>query len=211
LSADEFAGFLKFENNRHWWGIARESDRLLPRMAAVRAMLDALLDEERPIEDRIDELGDLPGFTPDVFTPILLICHPESYGVWSSISESAMRRLGLWPDLDEPVTRGSTYRAVNEMLRLCAAEVDTDLWTLDALWWAAEKEHDPGRHFVRAGRSSRPAVRPAATVVRRSPAPRANSTRPATPAEDTFVCERCFTTKLRRLESDRANVCVDCA
>ena len=54
---------------------------------------------------------------------------------------------------------GETYRLVNEMLLLTSNEVGTDLWSLDALWWAAEKEHDPTRHFVATRWCTRYSVR----------------------------------------------------
>lgn len=209
LSDEDLLNFLEYEHNKHWWGLASSGDLLIRRAPAVRSHLDALIDHDKPIAERIDDLGELPGFTPSVYTPMLLMVDPDQYGVWNTISESAMRRLGLWPDVAQSVSIGSTYAAVNEMLGVCAAEVGTDLWVLDALWWAAEKEHDPTKYFVRAGARARrtPGAR---TRSSRKPAT-VTTTRARTVDRESFVCQSCWTTKIMRLESSEPNICVDCA
>lgn len=205
LTEDEFADFLLFENNRHWWGLQRRTDALTRWFDSVRSMIADLLDDTRRIEERIDSLGEPSEFDHDVWSPILLVTHPETYGVWNSISESAMRRLGLWPDEADGKSTGVTYRHVNEMLLLVGNDVGTDLWTLDALWWAAEKEHDPTRHFV-----SRRKVAPT-RATRPAPSRTRTTTKPRISEEDTFVCQSCWTTKPVRLGSDTAGICIDCA
>ena len=209
LDADTFTQFLLFEHNRHWWGLQRRTDALVRSMDSVRAMVGELMDESVPVAHRIDGLGHSHEFDHDVWSPILLVTHPEEFGVWSGISESAMRRLGLWPADTDGVTVGTGYVRVNEMLKLVRTEVGTDLWTLDALWWAAEKEHDPTRHFVTTPRP-RPIRRPQTSRPERTRTLQAAKARTAA-AEDTFVCRNCWTTKPTRLISATADVCVDCA
>ncbi len=204
LDEATFTQFLQFEHNRHWWNLRRDEAQLIRHFDAVRATLSELVDEDRPIGDRIDSIGDLPGFTPDLYTAILLVAHPETYGVRSGISDSAMQRLGLWPDVANDASDGEVYEAVNEMLHLVASELDTDLWTLDALWWGAEKEHDPTRHFVRRTRTSTPAPRRS-----RPSAPSARPKKKSGP--ETFICQNCFATKSVRLSSDKPGWCIDCA
>ncbi len=204
LDEDTFSQFLRFEHNRHWWNLHRDESQLLRHFEVVRAVLTDLLDEERPISERIDSIGDIPGFTSDLYTAILLVAHPDTYGVRSRISDSAMQRLGLWPDLPEGASDGRVYEAVNEMLHLVAEELETDLWTLDALWWGAEKEHDPTKHFVRR-------TRPSTAAPKRS-RPSAPSARPKKKSgPETFVCQNCFQTKPVRLSSDTPGWCIDCA
>lgn len=199
-----FSEFLHFENNRHWWNLHRDEPQLIRHFDVLRSTLSELMDEERPIGDRIDSIGDLPGFTSDLYTAILLVAHPDTYGVRSRISDAAMRRLGLWPDVADDASDGEVYEAVNEMLHLVAEELGTDLWTLDALWWGAEKEHDPTKHFVRRTRAAKPAPQ------RRRPS--APTSRPKKKAvAETFVCQNCFATKPVRLSSDRPGWCIDCA
>ncbi|MEX2655630.1 MAG: hypothetical protein WD532_11450 [Acidimicrobiia bacterium] len=209
LTSDQLADFLLFEHNRHWWGLQRRTDRLVGSFEAVRAMIGELLDTDVPLSERIDQLGEPREFDHDVWSPILLVTHPDEYGVWNTISESAMRRLGLWPEVADGATVGETYVRVNEMLGLVRADVDTDLWTLDALWWAAEKEHDPTRHFV---------ARTKPAPVRRERLPAVTRTRTLQTAKakvaavaETFACESCWTTKPLRLASETAGICVDCA
>lgn len=217
LDADEFASFLKFENNRHWWGIQRDEARLVSNMDLLRWALEVLLDEDRPIAERIDEIDPahgpkpVPGLERQVFTPILLISRPDSYGVWNSIAESAMQRLSLWPDLAPTASNGERYVEVNEMLLMVAGELKTDLWTLDALWWGVEKEHDPGKHFT----TRRTPPSPRATT-----SPRAAGARPVAKTRQqpkkaqstTFLCVSCFQQKQLNLVSPNdPNRCIDCA
>lgn len=209
LTADDLAAFLLFEHNRHWWGLQRRTDPLTRWFASVQTMVGELLDESRPLAERIDGLGEPREFDREIWSPILLVTHPETYGVWNDISESAMRRLRLWPDDADGGSTGATYALVNEMLQLVADDVQVDLWTLDALWWAAEKEHDPTRHFVARSRVS-PTRRSRPTATARTKTIQADKARAAAAAE-TFVCQICWTTKPLRLGSDAPGVCVDCA
>jgi len=209
LTESDLAEFLLFEHNRHWWGLQRRTEVLLRWFESVRSMISELLDHGTPLTTRIDGLGEPREFDRDVWSPILLVTHPDIYGVWNSISESAMRRLGLWPDIAETATEGEAYSQVNGALQRVGADVGTDLWTLDALWWAAEKEHDPTRHFVKRAkvipvRPARP-TRPARTKVLRAEKARVSAT------AETFVCQSCWTTKPLRLASETPAICVDCA
>lgn len=207
LDVDTFAGFLRFETNRHWWNLHRHEPVLVRHFELVREVLVELLGPKGTIGERIDAIGDIPGFTTDLYTAILLVAYPDEFGVRSAISDSAMERLGLMPDFDEDVSVGQQYEAVNEMLAATAQELGVDLWTLDALWWGAEKEHDPAKHFVRRSRAPS-----APTKTRSSTKPKkAAPSRPRKPSPETFVCQNCFATKQLRLASDTPGLCVDCA
>lgn len=220
IGADDFAGFLRFENNKHWWGLQREEPRMVSNMDLLRWALGTLLDKDRPLAERIDEIDPpgsskpVPGFDRSVYTPILLVSQPDQYGVWNSISESAMQRLGLWPDLSPTGSTGEHYAEINDMLATIAAEVKTDLWTLDALWWGVEKEHDAGKHFTT--RRTPPPARSTGTGATRKPAARTTTaskavTRKPATAATTFLCQSCFQQKQLNLVSpDDPNRCVDC-
>ncbi len=204
LDEETLSQFLRFEHNRHWWNLHRDEPQLMRHFDLLRAVLTDLLDEGQPIAERIDSIGDIPGLTPDIYTAILLVAHPDTYGVRSRISDSAMQRLELWPNPGEGASDGEVYAAVNEMLHLIAADLETDLWTLDALWWGAEKEHDPTKHFVRR-------TRPSAHAPKRT-RPSAPTARPKKKSDpETFVCRNCFQTKPVRLSSDTPGWCIDCA
>ena len=114
LGAEEFKEFLLYENNRHWWGIHRHQAKLVSDMDRLRRTLQVLVDESRPITQRLDWIEPssgskpLPGLGKAVFTPILHVVYPNRYGVWNSISESATARLRLWPTFPWGSTFGST-------------------------------------------------------------------------------------------------------
>ena len=202
LDPETLSEFLRFEHNRHWWNLHRREDRLMGSFELVRDVLGELVDESRPIVDRVDVTVEVPGLDSDLYSAILVVAYPERHGVWSGISESAMRRLDLWPEVGEEASEGEAYAVVDEMLATIAAELDVDLWTLDALWWGVEKEHDPARHFVARTRS-----RPARPARSRASAPTSTARRSE---PETFMCSICFATKPLRLQSSTPGVCVDC-
>lgn len=203
-SDDHLVDFLAFEHNRHWWGLQHKAEPVLGSPDLARALIAELLDESAPIDGRIDAVSGVAGFVPDLWSAILLVAVPDRYGVWSDMSESAMRRLGLWPRQADQGSTGSRYVAINDMLALVATEVGVDLWTLDALWWGVEKEHDPSRYFVTR---RRPKPSPPVPSTR----PRTTKTKVKVAGEDTFVCQRCWTTKPARLRSATTpGLCVDC-
>jgi hypothetical protein len=141
LTADEFRGFLLFDNNQHWSGINRWPTTLTYSMDVLRNSLALLLNEEISIRERIDAiLGDdgsarITGLGKAVVTPILLIFRPDRYGVWNQPAETAMKQLGIWPIVQRGLSVGMKYEAINTLLLRLKADLGTDLWTLDALWW----------------------------------------------------------------------------
>ncbi|MBS3795773.1 MAG: hypothetical protein KGY80_12785, partial [Candidatus Thorarchaeota archaeon] len=56
LTQDEFLSFLFFKNNKHWKGIHRHGSDITEDMDRLRDALRILLDEDRPIKERLDEL-----------------------------------------------------------------------------------------------------------------------------------------------------------
>jgi hypothetical protein len=202
LTDDEFKGFLLYENNRHWWGIHRHQAKLVADMDRLRHTLGVLLDEKEPIVDRLDWIEPtaapkpLPGIGPAVITPILHVVYPDRYGVWNSISESAMRRLELWPGFSSGDGFGRKYTAVNSSIRRAATQVGVDLWTIDSLWWLTELEHEPTKHQFEGGSSS-------GSTSSWSRRVRITST---------FVCMTCYQTKATNLRApDSEDLCIDCA
>ena len=140
LTREDFLSFLLFRNNQHWDSLHRQGPQMTEDMPRLRAALQALLDESRPIEQRLNDTkqgrkGSVPGLGRATITAILLVCHPDECGVWNGTSQAGMEKLGLWPRFERGAPLGTRYVAVNRVLVDLAKELGTDLWTVDGLWW----------------------------------------------------------------------------
>jgi YhcG PDDEXK nuclease domain len=144
IIADEFKSFLLIENNHHWTGLHRQATRMCSDMAKLRRGLSALLAEDQPLADRLDRASDdVYGMGKNIASAILLVTHPDKYGVWNNRSEAQMKRLGIWPNFERGDSFGRRYVKVNQVLLRVRDALETDLWTLDALWWFLDQT-DPG-------------------------------------------------------------------
>lgn len=136
LSNEDFAAFLRQENNRHWSGLHRMASKTTRDMDMLRAALSTLLDEERSLADRFDEaLSSVDGLGPGIASAVLLVAYPDRYGVWNNASQEALRRLRIWPSFERGSTPGQQYEQVNALLLNLRDALGTDLWTLDSLLW----------------------------------------------------------------------------
>ncbi len=141
LTAEAFREFLVFENNCHWAALQRKGPSICADMPRLRRALAILLDEGRPIEERLNELvpargkSYVPHLGKAILTPILLVMHPDKYGVWNNTTEAGMHGAGVWPNLPRPAGLGTRYAKVNDVILRCASALNVDLWLLDALWW----------------------------------------------------------------------------
>jgi hypothetical protein len=145
LTAEDFRSFLVFRNNQHWVGLHRMGPGICSDMKRLRAALAVLLDESRPIQQRLDDLmpggsAGVPGMGRAILTAVLLVMFPERYGVLNSRSKATMQELGLWPEFERSASFGRRYARVNDVLLDVTRELGTDLWTLDGLWWAVLDE-----------------------------------------------------------------------
>src|SRR5436309_2286327 len=87
ISADEFKSFLLLENNHHWSGLHRQGTRMCSDMAKLRQGLSTLLAEDQPLAPRMDSAISLVyGMGKNVASAILLVAHPQKYGVWNNRS-----------------------------------------------------------------------------------------------------------------------------
>jgi YhcG PDDEXK nuclease domain len=143
ISADEFKSFLLVENNRHWSGLHRQGTRMCSDMTKLRRGLATLLAEDQPLAQRLDSaIDDVFGMGKNVASAILLVAHPDKYGVWNNRSEARMRQLEFWPSFERGDPFGERYVKVNQVLLWLRDALDIDLWTLDALWWFLDQS-DP--------------------------------------------------------------------
>ena len=149
ISAEQFRSFLRFENNCHWTGLSRKGNSTTQDMKKLHKALCILLDESESatIEERLDKLfpggeANVPNLGKAILTAILTIVYPDRYGVWNGISEEAAKRLEIWPNFDRGLSWGNRYKKFNEYLIRISKELNTDLWTLDALWWGLRQPVD---------------------------------------------------------------------
>lgn len=135
IEEDVLRSFLYFENNRHWTGLNRQVNRVCADMDATRSALAHLVDETRPITDRMHAVTEIKGMGKGIITAILHVAYPGTYGVWNNTSEQGLIELGLFPDIPRGAIFGQRYAAVNAVLVALSQALEIDLWTLDTVWW----------------------------------------------------------------------------
>ncbi len=159
ITEQEFKEFLRFENNKHWSGLHRMGPKICADMPALRTALTILIDEERDIQQRLDDVvTSIHGMGKAIITAILLIASPEKYGVWNNTSEGALKILNLWPQFARGDSFGTRYARINTIFQEITHHTRIDLWTIDILWWTIQKtslikgvEGDGGEVIVDGG------------------------------------------------------------
>src|ERR1035437_1451559 len=136
ITEEEFKGFLLIENNKHWTGIHRHPS-IYADMERLRKALAVLLDENQPIQNRLDKITDKPlyikGLGRAVLTPILMCVYPERYAVYNRISEEGLTRLSR--NMAKPTDGfGKRYVAINESCRQIADEIKQPLSLVDSMF-----------------------------------------------------------------------------
>jgi hypothetical protein len=145
LQEGEIKEFLQFKNNHHWSSLHRMGPTVCSDMPRLRQALTILLDESQPLQDRYDQLippsrkAFIPRLGRAIMTPILLVAHPDKYGVLNGTTKGGMQRLHLWPQFERGASFSDRYITINKILLQLAGDLGTDLWTLDALWWRVVK------------------------------------------------------------------------
>jgi hypothetical protein len=137
LTKQDMTGFLSFRQNKRWREISKED--VTTDMDRLRAALLVLIDESRPVAERLNELESgrgalaVPHLGKAKLTPILLVTHPRQYGVWNDYSERALRGMGLMPKFEPGTRLGDQYAAVNQVLLDLATRYNVTLWWLDII------------------------------------------------------------------------------
>ena len=136
LTKQDMTGFLSYKQNRRWRDISKEDVTLdMPRL---RQALLILVDESRPIKDRLDDLEPgrgthaVPHLGKAKLSPILMMADPKKYGVWNDYSERALAAIGLLPET-ATVGLGARYADFNAVLLRLAATYSVSLWRLDGI------------------------------------------------------------------------------
>lgn len=150
LTKEEFKSFLLIKNNKHWDGIHRQGNIITKDMPKLREALGILLDESRPIEDRLEILfpkgqpNFIKGLGRAVATPILAVVYPDKYGVYNSRSERGLKKLGLHPDFHGE-SFAQRYVVINKILNDLAQRYNLSLLEVDEVFgWMASAEPAPG-------------------------------------------------------------------
>jgi hypothetical protein len=138
LDADRFRTFLTYRENRHWIGINRHSGEISEDLPLLKRALSILIDESRPISDRIDEARRMvAGLGKAVISAILIVAHPEKYGVFNNRSRSGLRLIGRYPGDSIPgfgsLSTGKQYVQVNRVLNDLSKAHNLSLWALDTV------------------------------------------------------------------------------
>lgn len=147
LTQEDFLSFLLYKNNKHWKNIHRHGPDITEDMERLRDALRILLDEERPIKDRLDELRPRDGqlyvkyLGKATLTPILYVVYPDKYGVYNETTKAGMKELGLLPDLSG-MSFAEEYLTINEIIHETADKCELDLWQIDKVWRYATKWSD---------------------------------------------------------------------
>jgi hypothetical protein len=148
LTKEEFESFLLYSNNHHWNSLHRVAKYMTADMPLLRDTLAILLNESRPVRERLNQVRPERNFgqnsmvshlgTP-VLTAILLVVHPDKYGVWNNTSDDGLHIVRLWDPRWEGDPAGDVYDEMNHIYLELAQYLSIDLWTLDALWWVLKK------------------------------------------------------------------------
>lgn len=133
LTDKEFVEFLHIRNNHHWTLMDFQAKNLTQDMNKLRKALLVLLDETRPIEERIDGMAKVKGMGPGIYSPIMLVGTKQKHGVWNFKSEKFLKDLKIMPST-KGKSEGVIYKEIDEILHKLAVELKISLWVLDGLF-----------------------------------------------------------------------------
>ncbi len=141
LTREDFKSFLSYKKNKHWWGIARHGNEVTKDMGKLRRTLEILLDENKPLKERLDFLFQkdsayyIKGLGKAVVTPILMVVYPGRYGVYNNKTAEGLKIAGLYPRFGIGDKFSARYIKVNKVLNDLAIKNSISLFELDAVWW----------------------------------------------------------------------------
>jgi len=145
MSADDFASFLYFRNNRAWTQLYRQGLQITKDIEGLRKVISHLQDESIDVATRIGDVMrggrlHLRGFGKNLATGVLHVCdRNDQYGVWNNRTEDALKILGRSPPMSKD--HGSSYSRINKELTKLKRELGTDLVMIDGFMWYVSKFH----------------------------------------------------------------------
>ena len=137
LTKQDITGFMSYRQNHRWKEISRED--VAVDMDRLRIALLVLMDESRPISERMNSLeagrGELAiaHLGKAKLTPLLMVKMPKRYGVWNEYSQRALTGMNIMPEFTENSRLGDQYTLVNDILLHLSAEYRVSLWWLDII------------------------------------------------------------------------------
>jgi len=141
LTKEDFKSFLLMKNNKHWEGIHRQGNMITQDMGKLKKALKILLNEEVPIEKRLNILipknkaNFIKGLHRSVVTPIMMVVYPDKYGVYNRRSDEGLTKVGLMPKYGKGAAFSRKYIEINKVLNSLASENNMTLFELDGVWW----------------------------------------------------------------------------
>jgi hypothetical protein len=131
--------FLLYENNKHWNNIHKHGKKITNDMEKLWSVLKDLLDEAKPINERLDAVlhggkSHIDGLEGSILTPILLVVYPEKYAVYNSVTEGAMKYFGIFPHFTGSERVGDRYLKINNIIKEIATKNNLSLWQMDYVW-----------------------------------------------------------------------------
>ncbi len=153
LDIEKFRSFFNFSENEHWNGLARNVAQLVADPTKLEQALALLLDESKPVQERIDKVTGQTG-TPIVkgfgrarISAILQVAYPDRYGVFNRISMEGLSYIGMNPADSlsnwKSLTLGEQYTEVNNVLVHLSKEYELTLWAMDWAWWKVINGNEP--------------------------------------------------------------------
>lgn len=149
LTKEDFKSFLLMKNNKHWEGIHRQGNMITQDMDKLKKALKILLNEEMPIEERLNVLipknkpNFIKGLHRSVVTPIMMVVYPDKYGVYNRRSDEGLTKVGLMPKHGKGEAFSKKYIEINKVLNSLASENDMSLFELDGVWWRITEGYKP--------------------------------------------------------------------
>lgn len=145
IDIEKFRKFFNFKENRHWYGLTQNIALLVSNPKNLKASLKLLLDESKPISERIDEVmgssGErkVKGYGLARISAILHYAHPDKYGAFNKVSLEALSKIDENPRENDPhwksLTDGERYNLVNQKLLELSKKYKISLWAIDWVWW----------------------------------------------------------------------------
>ncbi len=145
IDIEKFRKFFNLSENQHWHGLNQNISLLVSNPKNVKESLKLLLDEHKPISERIDGILDasgeskVKGYGLARISAILHYAHPDKYGAYNNVSMEGLSKIGENPKDTNPrwnsLTNGEKYNLVNQKFLELSKSYNISLWAIDWVWW----------------------------------------------------------------------------